>query len=61
MDKQTAAYSSIKRNKLFFSKFYGKFYHKIHQLKVFKSMVFDIFTELCNHHRNQFEDKETLC
>ena len=28
-------------------------YHKIHLFKLSNSMVFSIFTELCNHHHNQ--------
>lgn len=29
-------------------------YRKIHLLKVYSSMVFNIFTELCNHHQSNF-------
>lgn len=29
-------------------------YHKIHPLKLYKSVVFRMFTELCNQHHNNF-------
>ena len=40
-------------------------YHKIHPFKLYNSLVSSIFTELCNHHQNQFYNissspKETL-
>lgn len=27
-------------------------YHKIHPFKVYSSVIFSIFTELCNHYQN---------
>ena len=29
-------------------------YHTSHSFKMYNSMVFSIFTKLCNHHNNQF-------
>ena len=31
-------------------------YHIIHPFKLYNSMVFSLFTELGNHHHNQFQD-----
>ena len=41
-------------------------YHILYPLKVYKSVVFSVFTELCKHHHNKFRTllsppKETLC